>query len=48
MHTPPTIPDHPSMINRRTLLNRFGMGLGGVALAEMLASTAKQAATFFS
>jgi len=37
MNTPRPICDHPGMINRRTLLNRFGMGLGGVALAEMLA-----------
>ncbi len=27
----------PVMIDRRTLLNRFGMGLGGIALNEMLA-----------
>ena len=33
----------PLAINRRHFLNRFGMGLGGVALAEMLATSAHAA-----
>src|SRR5476651_2683228 len=33
----------PPVINRRHFLNRFGMGLGGVALAEMLAPPSQAA-----
>jgi hypothetical protein len=31
------------MLNRRTLLNRFGMGLGGIALNELLAQGSEPA-----
>lgn len=34
-----------SIFNRRQFLNRFGMGLGGIALADMLASQAAAAPT---
>lgn len=34
----------PALSNRRQFLNRFGMGLGGVALAEMLATEQTKAA----
>src|SRR5215217_1548286 len=37
-------PDLSSSFNRRQFLNRFGMGLGGIALAEMLPRTALGAA----
>ena len=33
------------LLNRRTLLNRFGMGLGGLALNEMLARESQAAAS---
>ncbi len=36
--------ENPSVFSRRTLLNRFGMGLGGVALSEMLAKEQLSAA----
>ena len=35
-HTPVMSTDTPGFPSRRQFLNRFGMGLGGVALAEML------------
>lgn len=38
------VPDSPSgILNRRTLLNRFGMGLGGIALNELLAQGSEPA-----
>ncbi len=32
--------DNPNLVSRRELLNRFGMGLGGIALAELLSRDA--------
>ena len=37
-------PSSPPFFNRREFLNRFGMGMGGVALAEMLAKDSSAAA----
>ena len=37
-------PDLDLLFNRRKFLNRFGMGLGGIALADLLKSSAVAAA----
>jgi hypothetical protein len=37
------LPPAAAPLNRRTFLNRFGMGLGGVALGEMLGGNARAA-----
>ena len=37
----PVQPPSPALPNRRHFLNRFGLGLGGFALAEMLGGTAR-------
>src|SRR5712671_2928275 len=38
-------PDLSQLFNRRHFLNRFGMGLGGIALADLLAGRAHAAAS---
>jgi hypothetical protein len=38
-------PDLDSIFNRRAFLNRFGLGLGGIALADLLNSNATAASS---
>ena len=37
--------DHPQVLDRRTFLDRFGMGLGGIALANLVSGEAAAAPT---
>ena len=40
VHQCPSVVPDPSLVSRRQFLNRFGMGLGGIALADMLTRNA--------